>query len=193
MNEPGRGGAGVGQGVADADVSYDRKTMLLHWITAAFVVALACIGLLIDDFPKGAPRVSARSIHILLGVTLAVVLIVRVSWRLSGGRRLPPVAAGVAGAVQTYAHWLLYGLLIATVLLGISNAWIRGDSIFGLFRIPSLAPGDKQLREQFEDWHAYMAFTLLAVAGLHALAGLAHHYALHDNVLRRMMPRRDGR
>jgi cytochrome b561 len=30
----------------------------------------------------------------------------------------------------------------------------------------------------------------LIVAGLHALAALAHHYFMRDGVLRRMLPRR---
>ena len=63
---------------------YDRRTVVLHWITAALVVALWLLGQTIDWFPKGTPRVFARSTHISLGVALALVLVARVSWRLGG-------------------------------------------------------------------------------------------------------------
>ena len=168
---------------------YDRRTVVLHWITAALVVALWLLGQTIDWFPKGTPRVFARSTHISLGVALALVLLARVSWRL-GGRafHLPPAGSQWLDKRATVTHWLLYGLLITTVALGITNAWVRGDTIFNLFKIQSFDPNNKALTESVEEWHALAANTLLVVALFHAAAGLLHHFVWHDGVLRRMLP-----
>jgi cytochrome b561 len=87
------------------------------------------------------------------------------------------------------AHGVLYLLLIVTVLLGVANAWVRGDTLFGLFKIPAFDPGNTELRESVEDWHGLSANILLALAGLHAAAALLHHYVFKDDVLRRMLPR----
>ena len=168
---------------------YDRTTAVLHWLTAAVVLLLWIVGQTIDDFPKGIPRTGARTVHILVGASLAILVVARIVWRLRRGRRLAPASAGIVGRIEKSYHWLLYALLLATVCLGIANAWIRGDTLLGLFKIPSLAPGNKELRELVEDLHAYAANTVVIAAGLHALAAFAHHFYLKDGALRRMLRR----
>lgn len=76
--------------------------------------------------------------------------------------------------------------------LGVANAWVRGDLILGLGRIPSMARGNKELKEAAGHLHGLAANTVLIVAGLHALAGLFHHYVLKDGLVLRMMPQRRG-
>jgi cytochrome b561 len=168
---------------------YDRRTIVLHWLTAGLVVALWCLGQTIDWFPKGSPRGLARSTHIVLGVILAMVLVRRLWWRFGGaGLHLSPAGVGWLDKVATLTHWLLYGLLIATVALGVANAWVRGDTIFNLFKIPAFAPSNAGLRETVEDWHGWAANSLLIVSLCHAAAGLLHHFVWKDDVLRRMWP-----
>lgn len=169
---------------------YDRKTICLHWLTAALVVALWGIAQVIDLFPPGSPRIAARSAHILLGAALGVVLILRIAWRLNGGTRLAPSSSGWRGTIATALHLALYILVMATVALGIANAWIRGDTIIGLFTIPPLDPGNTLLKKTVENLHGTAANLILAAAGLHAAAALYHHYVLKDDVLRRMLPER---
>ena len=172
---------------------YDGVTIFFHWIIAAFVVLTWTLGQCIDYFTKGAPRTAARSVHILIGATLVLLLVGRLAWRIGWGRRLPPAGDGAIARTATYTHVVLYMLLGTTLALGVANAWIRGDTITGLFKIPSLAPGDEVLKALVEDWHGTAANLALAVAGLHAIAGLYHHFRLRDGVLRRMLPNRDRR
>jgi len=167
---------------------YDGTSIFLHWVTAGLVVLLWTLAQVIDDFPKGLPRISARSTHMLLGVTLLLVLIVRVVWRIRSGRRLPPANTGPIGYVAKLVHYGLYVLLAAVLLLGLANVWVRGDSFFALFTVPKLDPGNKTLKETVEDLHGTLANTVLIVAGLHSVAALAHHFILRDGVLRRMFP-----
>jgi cytochrome b561 len=79
-------------------------------------------------------------------------------------------------------------MLAATVVLGIFNAWQRGDVVFNVFTIPKLVPGDLALKHTLEELHGDFADVVLIVAGLHAAAALVHHYLLRDSVLRRMLP-----
>src|ERR1700675_3640243 len=79
------------------EVSYDRRTIQLHWVTAVLVGLLWGIAQVIDLFPKGAPKIAVRSVHIVLGVLLGVVLLMRIVWRSRSGRRLPPANDGVVG------------------------------------------------------------------------------------------------
>lgn len=167
---------------------YDGVSILLHWLTAALVVILWTLGQTIDFFPKGAPKIDARSVHITLGATLGVVLLVRVLWRASAGRKLPPADSGWLGVTAKVVHYGLYVLVGVTVVLGIFNAWQRGDVLFNLYTIPKLVPGDVALKRALGELHGDCADAVLIVAGLHAAAALAHHYLLRERVLRRMLP-----
>jgi cytochrome b561 len=170
---------------------YDHRTIVLHWLTAALVVGLWILGQTIDFFPKGTPRVMARSLHIGFGVLLGLVLVVRVAWRSGGGAKLPPADPGIMGRAAVGVHHLLYALLVVIVVIGLACVWIRGDNLFDLFTVPAFDPSNKALRHDAVELHGLVANILLAVAGLHAAAALWHHWILKDGVLRRMALRRD--
>jgi len=167
---------------------YDIRSIRLHWITAALVIALWCLGQTIDWFPKGNIRIAARSVHICLGAVLGLILCYRLWWRVGGGRRLPPTGPGMVQALSTVVHFALYATLLGAVALGVANAWVRGDNLFNLFTVPAFDPGNKALRGQVEDLHALLANVLLGLAGFHAVSGVAHHFIWKDDVLRRMLP-----
>jgi cytochrome b561 len=175
-----------------SEVCYDRRTILLHWITAALVVLLWGIAQVIDLFPKGAPRIAARSVHIVLGVLLGVILVTRILWRARSGRRLPPANPGVMGYFARIVHVGLYVGLASVVLLGISNAWARGDYLFSVWRIPKLYPDIPQLKPTIENLHATFANALIILAGAHSLVAIVYHFILRNGVLRRMLPPRQG-
>jgi cytochrome b561 len=171
-----------------ASVRHDPGTITLHWLTAALVGTLWVIGQTVDVFPNGPLRVDYRSIHIVFGAFLAVVVIARLGWRLVHRTVLPPLDHGLLLVIARTTHWAMYALLVATVVFGVNYAWARGDSIFNFFRIPQMVPGDRALAHQIGDWHALAANALLIVAGVHAAAALFHHYILRDATLRRMLP-----
>ena len=173
---------------ATSEGSYDRRTILLHWITAALVILLWGIAQVIDLFPKGPPKIAVRSVHIVLGVLLGVVLLMRIVWRTRSGRRLPPANQGVLGYLARTVHFGLYLAVVSVVLLGISNAWARGDSLFSLWKIPKLYPDIPQLKPTIENLHGTFANVLLILAGAHALVASVHHFILRDGVMRRMLP-----
>lgn len=183
MAAPGRPSTATGE-------AYDGRTILFHWLTAVLVAGQWVLAHYIDAFPRGPLRVDARSTHIVIGVALVVLLVARASWRATGGRRLAPVAHPLARRLSKATHHLLYLTLAAVLLAGLSNAWVRGDSLFNLFHLPSPAPGDKALRHQVEVVHEWLANGLLILAGAHAAAAILHPLVWKDTVLTRMTPQR---
>ena len=174
----------------DTAYRYDLRSIRLHWLTAALVLLLWCMGETIDWFARGTPRVSARSVHITVGVLLALILAFRLWWRATAGRRLPPVGSGPLAALSRWTHAALYLAVVLTVLAGVANVWVRGDSWFALFTVPAFDPGNKALKEGVEEVHELAAHVTLILAALHAAAALLHHYVWKDDVLRRMLPGR---
>lgn len=165
---------------------YDGRTVRLHWVSAALVAGLWILGQTIDDFARGEPRIAARSLHILLGCILGLVLLYRIWWRSTQGDRPPRDKAGGLEGAARLLHLGLYAMLVVTVIAGLANVWVRGDHVFHLIAIPEFDPGNKPLREQVEDVHALLANILAAGAALHAAAGLFHRLVLRDNVMQRM-------
>ncbi len=180
------------QPVSPTARSYDATTIFFHWATAVLVVTQWLGAQTIDWFPRGPLRVDARSMHITFGVLLAALLLGRLFWRVTGGRRLPLADAGALNVVAKGTHWALYALLVSMVLAGMFLTWTRGDSIFNVFSIPAYDPGNHELPDQVQDIHGTIGWIILALAGVHASAALVHRYLWRDGVLARMLPRGKG-
>ena len=86
-------------------------------------------------------------------------------------------------------HLLLYALMFITPILGFVTFIYHGRTFdFGLFKLDFGIKKNQAIFGPTEDIHGYLAYALFALAGLHALAALWHHFYLHDGVLRRMWP-----
>ena len=166
-----------------AATRYEAATIAFHWLTALLVVGQWVGAQVIDWFPPGPLRVNARSVHIVAGALLAALLLARVGWRATRGRRLPLADGAALSVVAKGTHWTLYGLLATMVALGFLLTWARGDSLFNLVTIPRLGLADHDTADQLQDWHNAVGFMILVLAGLHAAAALLHRYAWKDLVL----------
>lgn len=171
-----------------ANSAYDRPTLWFHWMTV-LLVAVQWLGAhTIDWFPKGPLRVDARSLHIVIGASLAVIIVGRLVWRRTKGANLPASDKGLLRLAAGLVHGLLYALVFGTLALGFANAWFRGDSLFGLIRISKPAFVTPALKTTIEDVHGLCANAILGVAALHASAALWHQYWRRDGLLGRMIP-----
>ena len=173
---------------------YDGMTIALHWVTALLVVllfgtAVAWGKLLPREWHLHRPL---ESVHISFGILLAAVVVTRLVWRIVKGRRLPQAGSRSVHLLSKAVHWLLYALLAAVIGLGFAMRLIEGQdlSFFGLFSIPSMFGSDRALGHTLENLHNIVAWTIIYVAGGHAIAALFHHHVLRDGVLRRMIPAR---
>lgn len=172
---------------AGGERSYDAWTILFHWLVVALVAAQWLGAHAIDWFPRGAPRTDARSLHIAFGTVLALIIVARLAWRWTGGRKLPPADRGTLRVLAVSVQGLLYVLLLATVVLGMTNALVRGDRLFGLASLPRLAVSSG-LKHQISELHGLCANAILLVAVVHSGAALLHQFLWKDGLLGRMIP-----
>lgn len=174
---------------------YDRLTMSLHWLTALLVIGLFASAQIWGQLEKGTPlRKELQALHISCGILLAVIVIGRLLWRLTRGRRLPAANQGMMNMLAKTAHLALYALLLSQIVLGFVFRWAQAEpfNFFGLFDIPTLITFDKSMKSVFGGLHEQVAWIIVILAGLHAVMALVHHYGLRDNTLRRMLPGRDA-
>jgi cytochrome b561 len=164
---------------------YHRKTIWLHWVTAALVVLLWLSAQYIDYFPKGPSRWNMLGVHMSMGVALLVIMIQRIQWR----RR--PRADGAPEPVSSNlargGHVLLYVVVMVVIALGFANAWVRGEHVFNFFQLPAFDPGNKPLRAAAGRAHEWSAYAILALAGVHGVIALFHQFVLRDRLMERML------
>jgi len=170
---------------AEERITYDRRTILLHWIVAGTITFMWLLAQFNHNFlPKGPLRTNLWGVHVLVGLMLAVLIVCRIGWRLTHGARLPAAEHGVRHALAVAVHYALYLLTIAVVLLGLAH--LSGFPLFGVLKLPTL--WQKPLNHAIGEWHGLAANAIAVVAVLHALAALYHHYVVRDRVLLRMIP-----
>jgi cytochrome b561 len=172
------------------DRQYDPTTILLHWITVGLIAALWVLGQTADLAPRGPLRTSLWSVHVVLGLATALVLLTRIAWRAHFGRVLPPADTGVLHAIAVVTHYALYILLGVVVVLGLVDASYRGFNVFGLWSFPRFGAGDAATRHSLNEWHGLAANLTVLLALLHAGAALLHQYVWRDHLLDRMAPYR---
>ena len=168
---------------------YGLVSISLHWLVALVVAEQFVLGLWMVDLNYYHPWYQrAPAIHKAVGVLLFGVMLVRLLWRYSNPR---PVAIGAAAERKAAAwmHGTLYLLLFTLMLSGylISTADGRGIDVFGLFSLPATLSGVENQEDIAGKVHQSLAFVLLALAVLHALAALKHHFLDHDGTLKRML------
>jgi cytochrome b561 len=91
--------------------------------------------------------------------------------------------------LSSLGHGLLYAGIFLVMISGylISTAKGRGVSVFDLFEIPAFITGLPNQADLAGAVHFYVAWGLVLLAGLHALAALKHHFIDRDATLKRML------
>ena len=172
---------------------YGALTIGLHWLTLAILIAVyTCINLT-ELFPKGSdPREALKSWHFMLGLTILVLVVVRLLNRLRGtAPAVIPPSPIWQNRLARMVHVLLYVFMAAMPILGWLLLSAAGKPIpFFSAHLPALISENKDLAEQLKEVHETIGTFGYFLIGAHALAALYHHFVTHDNTLIHMLPRR---
>ena len=169
---------------------YGLIQITLHWVVAALVAVLLPLGLWMTGLDYYDPWYrKGPDLHRAIGVILALLLVLRLTLRLSQVRPRALTRPGWETRLAGSAHFLLYALPLALVISGylISTADGRSVEVFGWFEVPATLHGLEGQEDIAGDVHFALAMALLAVVALHLLAALRHHLFLKDATLRRML------
>ena len=170
---------------------YTRTAKSLHWLMALIIIGLIPMGLYMHELPLSPEKLQLYSWHKWAGVTVFVLLLVRVSWRLT--HQPPPLPWHMSKIERLAAHaghLALYLLMLAIPLSGWLMSSAKGVQTvwFGVLPIPDLLAKDKALGESLAEVHETLSWVLVAVLIAHVAAALKHHFIDKDDVLKRMAP-----
>ncbi len=165
--------------------------MTLHWLTLVLLIAAFTLAVSMVNMPFSPRKLEFYSWHKWVGVTIFLVVLLRLAWRLVNP--VPPQPAAMPHwqrRLAALSHGTLYAILIVMPVTG----WIMSSALnlpvvyLGLVHIPSPFGVDRALGEAMKVVHLSLAVALLALVAVHVLAALYHHLVLRDDVLRRMLP-----
>ncbi len=173
-------------------VKYNPFSMLLHWLILVAIIFAFGIAVVMNDIPGFTPgKVKLYSYHKWLGVSIFVLVIVRLAWRLVCRPPVWPVQMSwltrlLAGA----GHAALYLLLFLVPVVGYLYSQAAGVAVvwFGIIRLPTLIDADPLLKPVLKDLHVWLAWTLAVFITGHACIALKHHFWNRDDILSRMVP-----
>jgi len=171
--------------------NYTRTAIALHWLVAVLIVGTFCVGLYMHDLPLSPMKLKIHSWHKWAGVSIFLLVIVRLAWRL--GHRPPPLPAGMPGwqqAVASGLHHLLYLFMVAIPLSGWLMSSAKGFQTvwFGVLPLPDLVGKDKELGDLLQTVHMGLNYGFALLILVHIAAALKHHLVDRDDTLVRMLP-----
>lgn len=190
---------------------YTTVAITLHWVIAAAILVQIGLGLWMTQAIKQPGQQTqafeAFQLHKSIGLTVLVLSLVRLGWRLT--HLAPPLPKGMKLWEKRLAqgvHWLFYGLMLALPLSGwlyVSTGWSHAFQRFfsaktiwfDLLEIPHLPfiaelgeAARRTLGEAAIETHEALAFATLGLLALHVGAALKHTFLEGEDVLYRMAP-----
>lgn len=168
--------------------NYTYTAIILHWVMAALIFVMLGLGWYMVDLPTGPERSQVFALHKSIGLTIALLLLVRFAWWATHPR--PPFPGSVPGwqARLARANFLvLYVLMVMQPLSGYLSSSFSGykTNYFGI-PLPHWGWKDPVLNELLTGVHVVCSRFLVVFIVMHLLGASAHLFLRRDGVFRRM-------
>ncbi|WP_075187410.1 cytochrome b [Teredinibacter haidensis] len=172
---------------------YGWLHVTIHWLSAITIIGLFLMGLWMsrldyyDSWYQTAP-----AIHKSIGFVLVILTLFRLFWRSYGG---------VPGTLESHKNWeklsskLIHAFFYLAILIMFVSGYLittaKGQAldVLGFISIPAIVSGIEGLEHLAEEVHEVTAFSIMWIAGLHALAAFKHHIFDKDRTLVRILGR----
>lgn len=176
----------------EAGMGYTSTAKWFHWITAALMAVALPLGFIIQHV-KDDSKMAFYAIHESAGLTLFVVALARLAWRLS--HPVPPNPAIPDGMrrVADGVHHALYAAIIIQPVLGFmaTNAFgfpMQGATAYmGLIDLPKFMEANIPLAEWLLMFHRYLGWTIAGLLVAHIGGAIFHQAIRKDGTLLRMV------
>jgi len=175
----------------NAPDQYSALGLALHWVTAIVVLTAFIYG-------PGGPEARVyspardfdRQLHETLGLVVFTLVLLRMAWR--AGAVIPTTTPGPRWQMRAarLVQFAMYVLMVALPVTAVTGAWLEGHPLTLLTGV-EVAPRLAQWHAAgavIAEIHGWLGDTIMWLAGLHAAAGLYHHFVLRDGVLASMLP-----
>lgn len=166
--------------------AYGSLHKILHWVMALLLLSQFVIAWILINLPKNSSLGDKLfQWHVLIGLSILILVIARIIWRLSNPAVLPAETLKfIAPKASSNINLFLYFAMLLMPISGYLRVTAKGHTLtaFGL-TIPSLWQ-NPSLAALSKTTHIYLAYILLGAIALHIISAFMRKGAV---VLKRML------
>ena len=166
---------------------YGSISKIFHWLSAAALLIQIPLGFYLVDLDFGEKRLTIESIHVILGLSLFYLTLLRLIYKLFNPT--PSLGNSIFPGQKLIAklnHILLYATILAITVSGALKKLFSGE-ILNLFLFNMEIKDNLELAELFYNIHIIANYCLIALISLHILAVIAHKVLFEENLLKRIL------
>lgn len=172
---------------------YTATAKSLHWLMALMFFGMLALGFYMTGLSLSPQKLQLYSWHKWAGVTIFMLALFRLAWRLSHRPPALPSGTGRLASLAAHgAHWVLYLLMLAIPLSGWLMSSAKGFQTvwFGIVPLPDLLERNRELGNVLAQVHGTLNWLFVALLAGHILAALMHQFINKDGLIERMLPER---
>tara|TARA_Y100000991_G_scaffold186697_1_gene151369 strand:+ start:55 stop:582 length:528 start_codon:yes stop_codon:yes gene_type:complete len=165
---------------------YGFFSKVLHWLSAILLFIQIPLGFYLVDLDFGEERLTFENIHIILGLTIFYLVIIRLLKNIINPT--PKLDTSIFKGQKFLAkmnHVLLYVTILSITISGILKKLFNGESLVIIFKKIKIED-NFELSEIFYDVHVFSNYLMIALITLHVLAVIIHKFFFDDNLLKKI-------
>jgi cytochrome b561 len=169
---------------------YDGGAMLLHWSVVVLILCASLSSFFLTHTFSDSTTILIRTFHNLTGMLALGLVIVWFGWRALHAE-LPKLATIGSGErrFMDITNVTLNVLLFLVPATGLLHLFALGKSIdLGVFQLSYAVSMGQQNLKLLGLTHNVLGKLLLAIALLHSVHALWHHFGKRDDLVRRILP-----
>ena len=170
---------------------YGKVSRMLHWTIAILFISLIPMGIFASMIPEDTEyRNAYYVVHKTLGVTVFLLVIVRLIWnRLSRRPSLDNALTSREEKLAHRAHNTLYFMMLAIPITGFMMTSYHGYETYFFFWEMQPLWEQSEIYQVWGGFHKYLLpYLLYIVLGAHILGALKHQFIdKHANAFKRMV------
>lgn len=166
--------------------SWNGVTRALHWSMAGLMLLQIAVGWAGQAMERSPAKVDVMTLHKSLGITLLLLVALRLLWRWTHDAPPPPAnSRGWEIRAARAVHVSLYLLMIALPLSGwlAASAHVVPWKLWWTLPWPRVVDPDRGLYERAAEWHESLLLAFLVLMAAHVAAACWHHFVRRDGIL----------
>ena len=168
---------------------YNTVAVIIHWIMAILLICMFILGIYMVDLPKGSDERSwFFALHKSMGLTLALLVLVRLFWKLiSESPPLPDDVTPIQKMAAVSTHHLLYLMMFIQPITGYISSSFSGykTKLWGI-PLPHWGWKSPELNQLFTTMHDISAVIFGLLILLHISGAIYHIQKKQFHLFKRM-------
>ena len=166
---------------------YGLISKLFHWLVAIILIVQIPLGFYLVDLDFGPKRITFENIHIILGLTVFYLTILRLLNNIFNPTpQLNTNSFTGQKFIARLNHILLCISVLTITISGILKKLFDGEKLNIFFKEIKLKD-NFELTEQFYDIHVLANYVLIGLILLHIFAVIIHKVFFKENIIKRIL------